>query len=230
MFLVLGTMALGIARSPSELVLRLVAVGVVTVVIGCGGHAQAPEASDGGAGAGGAGGSPGTIGDGSDEQDGSGSGGLVWDASEASSSDCKCNESGYAIQVNDGNQTLSLVHPFVSPEIAGHFQNCIPPAPALFTTHASVLHVDLTACAGPNGGRPCLQLTTSAKSSYLDAGGGTVWALSDVSITAPGAESPKNAGSTIIGTFSATAMSGTTTKSLTGTFSACYAHADWKPI
>jgi hypothetical protein len=219
-------MTSGIARSPGKLVARLVAAGVVTVVMGCGGQAQGADTSKGGAGG------SGSIGDANDEQtDGGGSGGFVWDASDASgSSDCKCNESGYIIKVNDGNQTLSLVHPFVSPEIAGHLWYCIPPAPALFTTHASVLHVDLTACAGANGGRPCLQLSTSAKASYLDEGDGKVWTLSEVNITAPGAELPKNAGNIIKGTFSTTAMSGTTTKSLTGTFAACYAHADWKPI
>lgn len=230
-------MASGIATSWYMLVARLAAVGFATFFVDCGEQAQAPDASDGGAGSGGTGGSSGSMGDASDAQAGDGgSGGLVWDASDAPDAsdspgtpDCNCTGSGYVIQVNDGNQTLTLVHPFVSPEIVEYTEYCIPPVPAVFTTHAVSLSLDLTACFGPEAGAPCFQLNTSAKPSYLYEGAGKTWDLSNVQVSASGLEPPK-IGSIISGTFSATATLGAATKPLTGTFSVCHAYAIGKPI
>lgn len=232
-----GMMASGIATSWYMLVARLAAVGVATFIVGCGEQAQVPNASDGSPDSGGMGGISGSTGDASDAQaGGGGSGGLVWDASDGPDAsdapgtpDCKCTGSGYAIQINDGTQTLSLVNPFVSPEVGTYTQYCIPPVPAVFTTHAVSLAIDLTACADPNAGPPCLQLTNTSKPSYLDEGSGTVWALSNVMLSAPGTDPPK-VGSTVNGTFSATAKLGSATKPVTGTFSVCHAYAIGKPI
>lgn len=228
-----GTMAFGVARSPGKLAARFVAVGVVTVIMGCGGLAEAPDASDGGAGTGGAGGSSGLIGDASDGQTSGGSGGLVWDASDASdasgNSDCNCTGSGYVIQVNDGNETLTLVYPFMSPEIGTYLQYCVPTVPAIFTTLKLKVYVDLVACAGPGDGRPCLHLSTTASPSYLDYGNGVVLDLSAIEVSSP-VLNPPNLGSTVTGSFSATAKSATVTKAVTGTFSVCHAYAIGKPI
>lgn len=156
-----------------------------------------------------------------------GIGGLPEGAPEPSA--CKCTGSGYSVEVNDGSGTLKLSHAFESPEIAGYLQYCTPKVPAIFTAHAVSLVMNVSACSNADGGRPCLQLNTAAAPSYFDEGNGEVWKLSSVQIIAPGLDPPA-VGSTVPGTFSATASLGGMSKPVSGTFSVCHAYAVGKPI
>ncbi len=232
-------MATGIATS-YLLVARLVAVAAASFLAGCGEQAQAPGTSGEDSGTGGAGGGSGSPGDAATDPPGGGggSGGLVWDASDADGADgpvaCNCQGSDYVINVVDGAETIALRYPFASPEISSYLDDCSPSTPAAFTTQAVQAYVDMTACAQPAEGRPCIQLFTiepagTEDGSYFDDGKGTVWKLTDVVIDAPGLWPPK-VGSTISGTFSATATSATLTKSLMGSFSVCHAFHVMKPV